>query len=110
MDEFKPPNMPNLPKMPQIPQHLQDIISKVDISKILKTQSPLTQFNIEQPTMPKFPSRYGEGEDCVYLDFCSKLDIAVEQICTANGEYQRERCSFGDTRIIKILSTLGTQV
>ena len=98
MSEFKPP---------QIPQNIQDIISKTNMSEILKNQS-LRQVNIDPPTMPKFPSRFGEGEDCINLEFCSKLNITVEQICTANGEYQRERCSFGNTRVIKILSSLGT--
>ena len=103
MSEFKPLNMP------PIPQNIQDIINKVDVSKILKNQTPLAQFNIEQPTIPKLPSKHGEGEDCSNLEFCSKLDIAVEQICTTNGGHQRERCSFGNTRIIKLISLLGKE-
>ena len=100
MDEFKFPNGLN-----------QDILKNIkmpSMSELLKNQS-LPQYNIAPTPTFKLPSQYGEGEDCKNIEFCSKLDLTVDEICTANGEFKKERCSFGDTRIIKLISSLGRE-
>lgn len=61
--------------------------------------------NITLPEM-KAPSFIAD-EDCVYYDSCNKLQITEDKICCAGADI-RHRCSFGETRSIKLLSRLLT--
>lgn len=67
---------------------------------VLKNISP-PQINISQPSIPKF--NVASENDCSLYEVCSKLQIANHNICSSGGD-KRLRCTFGEQRIILLLS------
>jgi len=85
-----------------LPNNLPKITPEM-LENIKNIQFPNINIPVQQPNVTK--PNFEADQDCPYTSICENLNITERKICYVGAD-TRNQCSFGESRIILLLSKI----